>query len=86
MHIEWNELLQVFGATMLSTIVLVTLFSLGVRGLAKNPEHPEHPENAENTENGKEGESVNISEAGPVLCFVLCLAIVAYGVYLIVAR
>jgi hypothetical protein len=83
MHIEWNELLQVFGATMLSTIVLVTLFSLGVRGLAKNPEHPE---NAENNENGKEGESVNISEAGPVLCFVLCLAIVAYGVYLIVAR
>jgi hypothetical protein len=74
MHIQWNDLLQVFGATMLSTVVLVTLFSVGVRGLAKQPEGTE------------EGESGSTSEAGSVLCFVLCLAIVAYGVYLIVVN
>jgi hypothetical protein len=45
-----------------------------VRGLAKQPEGTE------------EKESGTVSEAGPVLCFVLCLAIVAYGVYLIVAH
>jgi hypothetical protein len=75
MQIKWNELLQVFGATMISTILLVTLFSFGVRGLAKNPEGAK-----------EEGESHNVSEAGPVLCFVLCLAMVAYGVYLIVVK
>ncbi|GGJ28622.1 hypothetical protein [Streptomyces brasiliensis] len=45
---------------------------------------------AKQPEGMEEGQSGDVSEAGPalcfVLCFVLCLTIVAYGVHLIVAK
>jgi hypothetical protein len=72
---NWNDLLEAFAETVLAVGVLVTLFSMGVRGLAK------HTDAAEG-----EGENVGASEAGAVLCFVLSLAIVAYGVYLIATK
>lgn len=31
---------------------------------------------------GSNGDAVNVSEAGAVLCFVLCFVIVAFGIYL----
>jgi hypothetical protein len=74
MNIQWGEMLQVFGATVASTALLVTLFSVGVRGLGKQA----------STKKG--GDSADVSEAGPVLCFVLSFAIVIYGIYLIVAK
>lgn len=73
MHIQWTELLQVFGATVGLTALLVTLFGLGVRGMAK-----------EAPEGGRD--SVGASDAIPVLCFVLSFAIVVYAIYLIVVN
>ncbi|WAL67873.1 hypothetical protein ORV05_08905 [Amycolatopsis cynarae] len=74
MHIQWGEMLQVFGATVAATALLVTLFSVGVRGLGKR------------SGAGKGEGSTNVSDAGPVLSFVLSFAIVIYGIYLIVAK
>lgn len=70
MHIKWGEMLQVFGATVASTALLVTLFSIGVRGMAKQAATKKDPDSA------------HVSDAGPVLCFVLSFVIVAYGIYL----
>jgi hypothetical protein len=72
MHINWDELLQVFGATVGSSALLVTLFSLGVRGLARQSATKE------------DQSSINTSDALPMLYFVLSFAIVAFGIYLIV--
>ncbi|TVT33931.1 hypothetical protein FNH05_26875 [Amycolatopsis rhizosphaerae] len=74
MHIQWGEMLQVFGATVAATALLVTLFSVGVRGLGKR------------SGAGKGEGATNVSDAGPVLSFVLSFAIVIYGIYLIVAK
>jgi hypothetical protein len=75
MNIQWGEMLQVFGATVGSTALLVAVFSFGVRGMGKQA----------SAKNG-DGESTSISDAGPVLCFVLSFAIVVYGIYLIIAK
>lgn len=76
MHIQWGEMLQVFGATVASTAILVTLFSLGVRGMGKQA----------NAKKGDNEESINISDAGSVLYFALAFVIVLFGVYLIIAK
>lgn len=71
----WNNLLEAFGETMLAAAAFVTLFSLGVRVLGKSRgSAAQAPGNA--------AESGNVSEAGAVLCFVLCVTIVAFGIYL----
>lgn len=57
-----------------ATAVLVTLFGLGVRGMAK-----EAP-----AEGGHD--SVGASDAVSVLCFVLSFAIVVWAIYLIVVN
>ncbi|HET6501245.1 MAG TPA: hypothetical protein VFG87_10840 [Amycolatopsis sp.] len=75
MNIQWGEMLQVFGATVASTALLVGVFSVGVRGLGKQAGTKKD-----------DGESANISDAGPVLCFVLSFVIVLYGIYLIIAK
>jgi hypothetical protein len=75
MQIQWGEMLQVFGATVASTAILVTVFSLGVRGMSKQA----------GTKNS-DGDPANISDAGSVLYFLLSLVIVLFGVYLIVAK
>jgi hypothetical protein len=77
MNIHWGELLQVFGATVAATALLVTVFTLGVRGMAKN---------AGAKKDGESSGAAIGSDAGPVLCFVLSFVIVIYGVYLIVAK
>jgi hypothetical protein len=71
----WNNLLEAFGETLLAGVMFVTLFSFGVRTLGRN-----HGSTAETS--GNSTETVNVSEAGAVLCFVLCFAIVVFGVYL----
>lgn len=78
MKINWGELLQVFGATVAATALLVAVFSFGVRGMAKNAEAK--------SEGGDADGTTGASDAGPVLCFVLCFVIVIYGVYLIVDK
>ncbi|MDX8035950.1 hypothetical protein SK803_37615 [Lentzea sp. BCCO 10_0856] len=40
MTIKWEALLQVFGATLLVTLVLVTLFVFGIRALSSGKKVP----------------------------------------------
>lgn len=71
----WNNLLEAFGETMLASVLFVTLFSIGVRTLGRN-----HGSAAQAP--GSATEAGNVSEAGAVLCFVLCFAIIVFGVYM----
>lgn len=40
MSVNWTALLQVFGATLLATVVVVTLFVLGIRALSSDKKVP----------------------------------------------
>ncbi|BAU82342.1 hypothetical protein SLA_1403 [Streptomyces laurentii] len=73
MKIDWAALGSVFGVSLVATVALVGLFTLGVAGLAKQ-------ERA-----AAEGGSASLARTGAYACFALCAAAVAYGIYLIVA-
>ncbi|NGY66422.1 hypothetical protein G7043_46815 [Lentzea sp. NEAU-D13] len=40
MTVNWTALLQVFGATLLVTVLVVTLFVLGIRALSTDKKMP----------------------------------------------
>ncbi|GGU88371.1 hypothetical protein ABZ926_33455 [Streptomyces litmocidini] len=73
MKIDWAALGSVFGVSLGATVALVALFTLGVIGLSKQ-------ERA-----AAQGGSAALARTGAYACFALCLAAVAYGIYLIVA-
>jgi hypothetical protein len=73
MHIDWAALGSVFGVSLVATVTLVGLFTLGVVGLAKR-------ESA-----SAQGGSAAFAVTGAYACFAACAAAVAYGIYLIVA-
>ncbi|MET9877910.1 hypothetical protein ABZZ36_25235 [Actinacidiphila glaucinigra] len=80
MHIDWAALGSVFGVSLAVTVGLVGLFTLGIVGLSK-----------QGTAGGGEagtsaaGGTTALARTGAYLCFALCAAAVAYGIYLIVA-
>ncbi|MFJ2651808.1 hypothetical protein ACIO1C_34415 [Streptomyces sp. NPDC087420] len=78
MKIDWAALGSVFGVSLVSTIGLVGLFTLGIVALAKQ-------ESASESAGGSAGGSVALARTGAYACFALCAAAVAYGIYLIVA-
>lgn len=76
MTIDWAALGQVFGTTLVVTVGIVGLFTLGIVGTSRRPR--------------QEGEAVAAgpsaaARTGAYACFALCLAAVGYGIYLIVA-
>ncbi|MER8033261.1 hypothetical protein ABTZ78_30335 [Streptomyces bauhiniae] len=73
MKIDWAALGSVFGVSLVVTVALVGLFTLGVGGLARR-------ERAAAT-----GGSAALAVTGAYACFAACAAAVAYGFYLIVA-
>ncbi|UOX86057.1 hypothetical protein MUY14_30360 [Amycolatopsis sp. FBCC-B4732] len=73
MHIDWSSLGLVFVVALASVVVLTSLFSFGVVGLSQRDSAREA------------GGSGSGPLAGAVICFVLCAAIVGYGIFLIVA-
>lgn len=77
MHIDWAALGTVFGVSLVATVALVGLFTLGIVGLSKQPEPAAQGESA--------GGSLMAARVGAYVCFGLCAAAVAYGIYLIVA-
>ncbi|MEU0835046.1 hypothetical protein ACNPQM_31680 [Streptomyces sp. NPDC056231] len=77
MNIDWAALGSVFGVSLVVTVALVGLFTLGIVGLSKQPEPA--------TQGGSTGGSLVLARVGGYLCFGLCAAAVAYGIYLIVA-
>jgi len=69
MTIDWHALWDVFAVTVLSTVGLVGVFTLGILGLSRR----------------ESGETAVLSRAGGWLCFAACAAAVAYGIHLIVS-
>ncbi|MFE5242275.1 MULTISPECIES: hypothetical protein [unclassified Streptomyces] len=73
MNIDWAALASVFGVSLVVTVALVGLFTLGITALAKQASPAQG------------GGSAVLARTGAYTCFALCVAAVAYGIYLIVA-
>ncbi|MGI5399849.1 hypothetical protein ACQEVG_10430 [Streptomyces sp. CA-135486] len=72
MKIDWAALGSVFGVSLVATVALVGLFTLGVVGLTKQ-------ESA-----AAQGGSAVLARTAAYACFALCAAAVSYGIYLII--
>ncbi|MEV8090795.1 hypothetical protein [Streptomyces nigra] len=73
MKIDWAALGSVFGVSLVVTVALVGLFTLGIAGLSRRERAV------------AEGDSAALAVTGAYACFAACTAAVAYGIYLIVA-
>jgi hypothetical protein len=70
MGIDWAALGQVFGVTLVATVGLVSVFTLGIVGSsARRPE----------------GGAPALARTGAAACFAVCAAAVAYGIWIIAA-
>ncbi|MGQ4716837.1 hypothetical protein ACUN22_24450 [Streptomyces anulatus] len=76
MKIDWAALASVFGVSLVVTVALVGLFTLGIVALSKQ---------SATAGNSAAGGSVALARTGAYACFALCVAAVSYGIYLIVA-
>lgn len=74
MNIDWAALASVFGVSLLTTVALVGLFTLGIVGLSRR-------ESA-----SAQGDSAALAVTGAYVCFAACAAAVAYGIYLVVGK
>lgn len=82
MDIDWAALGSVFGVSLAVTVALVGLFTLGIVGLSK---HEAATSGASSAGASTAGGSAAVARTGAYVCFALCAAAVAYGIYLIVA-
>jgi len=73
MKIDWQALGSVFGVSLVVTVGLVALFTLGIMGLSRQERAT------------AQGDSAALAVTGAYACFAACAAAVAYGIYLIVA-
>jgi hypothetical protein len=73
MKIDWAALGSVFGISLIITVALVGLFTLGIVGLSRR-------ERA-----AAQGGTAAVAVTGAYACFAACAAAVGYGIYLIVA-
>ncbi|MDQ1044382.1 hypothetical protein [Streptomyces sp. V4I2] len=73
MKIDWAALGSVFGVSLVITVALVGLFTLGIMGLSRQ-------ERA-----AARGGAAGLAVTGAYACFAACAAAVGYGIYLIVA-
>ncbi|MBX9363541.1 hypothetical protein ACF09Y_28475 [Streptomyces massasporeus] len=73
MKIDWAALGSVFGVSLVVTVALVGLFSLGITGLSRRERAV------------AEGGTAGLAVTGAYACFAACAAAVGYGIYLIVA-
>jgi hypothetical protein len=69
MNIDWLALGQVFGVSLLATVVLVGVFTLGIVG----------------SSSGRQGGGGTLARTGAYLCYAFCAVAVVYGIYLIAA-
>jgi hypothetical protein len=74
MKIDWSALGSVFGTSLVFTVALVSLFTLGINGLARREKA------------AAKGDSAALAVTGAYVCFAACAAAVAYGIYLIVSK
>ncbi|MFE3250105.1 hypothetical protein [Streptomyces sp. NPDC059209] len=80
MNIDWAALGSVFGVSLVATVALVGLFTLGIVGLSKGA-----AATASGSGSTGSGSSAALARTGAYVCFGLCLAAVSYGIYIIVA-
>jgi hypothetical protein len=73
MKIDWAALGSVFGVSLVVTVALVGLFTLGITGLSRRERAV------------AQGGSAALAVTGAYVCFAACAAAVTYGIYLIVA-
>ncbi|MDK1346111.1 hypothetical protein QNO09_22945 [Streptomyces sp. 378] len=73
MKIDWAALGSVFGVSLVATVALVGLFTLGITGLSRRERAV------------AQGGSAGLAVTGAYTCFAACAAAVGYGIYLIVA-
>ncbi|GAA2630940.1 hypothetical protein [Streptomyces axinellae] len=71
MSIDWAALGQVFGVSLIATVGLVGVFTLGIVGHA--------------TRGAAGGGPTALARTGAYACYALCLAAVAFGIYIIAA-
>ncbi|MCP9212771.1 hypothetical protein [Streptomyces cucumeris] len=88
MSIDWAALGQVFGVSLAVTVGVVGVFTLGIVGTSRKALGPEGAAVATATAGGvpaQGGGATTLARSGAYACFALCAAVVAYGIYLIVA-
>nr|WSY55894.1 hypothetical protein OG999_41005 [Streptomyces sp. NBC_00886] len=73
MDIDWAALGSVFGVSLVVTVALVAVFTLGITALSRRERAT------------AQGDSATLALTGAYACFAACTAAVAYGIYLIVA-
>jgi hypothetical protein len=73
MHIDWAALGSVFGVSLVATVSLVAVFTLGITALSRRERAT------------AQGDSATLALTGAYVCFAACAAAVAYGISLIVA-
>ncbi|MFJ6936307.1 hypothetical protein [Streptomyces sp. NPDC101132] len=83
MDIDWAALGSVFGVSLSATVLLVTLFTLGIVGLSKHEAATEQGDGGTSQAEGRGGAA--LARTGAYASFALCAAAVAYGIYLIVS-
>ncbi|MEC4017701.1 hypothetical protein [Streptomyces sp. H27-D2] len=82
MNIEWSALGEVFGVSVVVTVGIVCLFTLGIVGTSRKPQQAGGTDTA--VVAGTTAPTA-LARSGAYACFALCLAAVAYGIFLIVA-
>lgn len=83
MNIDWAALGQVFGVSLTVTVGMVGVFTLGIVGTSRKAA-PEQGGTAA-VPSGTVGGASALARTGAYACFAACAAVVAYGIYLIVA-
>ena len=73
MKIDWEALGSVFGVSLVITVALVAVFTLGITALSRRERAT------------AQGDSATLALTGAYVCFAACAAAVAYGISLIVA-
>jgi hypothetical protein len=71
MNINWSGLLEVFLIALAAGVGVVVLFSFGIVALGRRTEP---------------GQSSPVATTVAVVCFLACVAMVGYGIYLVVAK
>jgi hypothetical protein len=72
MDIDWAALGQVFGVSLAASIALVGVFTLGIVGTSGGAK-------------AQGGGGAALTRTGAFVCFAVCAAAVAYGIYIIMA-
>ena len=79
MHIDWAAFGQVFGVSVLVTVGMVGVFTLGIVGTSRKPQ-----EQGDGTVAATAPSA--LARTGAYVCFAACAAVVAYGIYLVVGK